>query len=346
MEQHYYDELGLCLGCSMPMVVGVPFFELLIASTSLSTSAGHQHNVCVECFGFLHAKRACRPSIACPIEGCEARVIGHVCHTKTQKKTRQGWTVSSVLKPCSPVYIGSPSLNWDPVRHYNQQSNETKANTMVLTVSWPSDMTTDYDCEDANSQQQEVETRTVAIEVPFKEQTERFSETVKEKLVSMMLLLHHVFLGGGKKGEDDAEARDLSSSQQLFHFALSDRSILTRSIVALGSGRTVEKILPFGEESNVYCLSTFLAFWGATEMMRRATSKRSGVLQDYIANQLSVWRAPLAVVDLLCRFRISSSREKVRLKDIDTVNSKIVAGWKMKDKKWSIILIAYDNLGF
>jgi hypothetical protein len=48
----------------------------------------------------------------------------------------------------------------------------------------------------------------------------------------------------------------------------------------------------------------------------------------------------------LCRFCISSSRIKVHLKDIDSVNAKIVAGWKMKDKKWSIILIAYDNLGF
>jgi hypothetical protein len=121
---------------------------------------------------------------------------------------------------------------------------------------------------------------------------------------------------------------------------------VTQSIVALGSGRTVKKILPFCEDSNVYCLSTFLAFWGATENMRHTNSKRSGVLQDYIAHQLSVWRAPLAVVDLLCNFHISSSRENLFLKDIDSVNAKIVAGWTMKDKKWSIMLIAYDSLGF
>jgi hypothetical protein len=61
---------------------------------------------------------------------------------------------------------------------------------------------------------------------------------------------------------------------------------------------------------------------------------------------LSVWQAPLAVVDLLCRFRISSSSKKICLEDIKTVNSKIASGWKMGKKKWSILMIAYDNLGF
>jgi hypothetical protein len=50
----------------------------------------------------------------------------------------------------------------------------------------------------------------MSIEVPFKEQTEHFSETVKEKLILMMLLLLHVFLGGGKKGEENAEASEIS----------------------------------------------------------------------------------------------------------------------------------------
>jgi hypothetical protein len=109
-----------------------------------------------------------------------------------------------------------------------QQLNKTKANNMVLTpVSWSSDMTTNYDCQEANNQQ-EVKTRTMSsIKVPFKEQTEHFSKTIKEKLIVFMLLLHHVFLGGGKKGEDDAEVRDLLSSQQLFKFALSDHSLVT-----------------------------------------------------------------------------------------------------------------------
>jgi hypothetical protein len=162
-----------------------------------------------------------------------------------------------------------------------------------------------------------------------------------------MLLLHHVFFAQNKKGEDDAQTdNDLSSSVQLFKFALSDRSLVTRAIIALGSGHTVEKILPCNEESNVYSQSAFLAFWCATEMMRRATSQRPGVLQDFIAHQLTVWKTPLLVVDLLCRFRISSSSRKIRLQDIATVNSKIVAGWKMKDKKYSVLLVVYDNLGF
>jgi hypothetical protein len=65
-----------CLGCSVPMATETPFFELLVSPSSPSSSAGHQHVVCIECFGLLHAKRACRPFITCPMESCGSRIIG------------------------------------------------------------------------------------------------------------------------------------------------------------------------------------------------------------------------------------------------------------------------------
>jgi hypothetical protein len=238
-------------------------------------------------------------------------------------------------------------MDWDPVRHFLQQSAGEKENKMVLSVSWPTTLTDLQQTQQHNNTPRAL-IRTMSIQVPFRQQTEGLPEAVKRKLVSLMLLLHHVFFGKSNReqGEDDPQTNDLSSAAQLFKFVLSDRSLLTRAIVALGSGHPVEKVLPSGEESNVYQRSTFLAFWAVTEMMRRATSKRSGVLQDFIAHQLSVWQAPHSVIDLLCRFRISSSTRKIRLNDIDAVNSKIVAGWKMQEKKWSVLLLAYDNLGF
>jgi hypothetical protein len=261
----------------------------------------------------------------------------------TRFATRQGWRTTTSLQASSPTYIESPSTDWDPARHYLQQSNEYKKDNMCLSVSWPMG----YNANQEYKNNSEVATRTMSIEVPFKEHPERLTKTTKTKLVSFMLLLHHVLFAQDKKGEDDAQNNnDLSSTAQLFKFALSDRSLVNRAIIALGSGHTVEKILPCNEESNVYSQSAFLAFWSATEMMRRATSQRPGVLQDFIAHQLTSYRTPLLVVDLLCRFRISSSSRKIRLKDIATVNSKIVAGWKMKDKKYSVLLLAYDNLGF
>jgi hypothetical protein len=178
------------------------------------------------------------------------------------------------------------------------------------------------------------------------ESPNRLSEVVKGKLVFLMLLLHHVFFVQGTKGEDYARCDNITSAAAVFKLAMSDESFLTRAIVALGSGQTVEKILPDKGDSNIYHKSSFLAFWAATELMRRATSKRPGILQDFLANQLSIWRAPRSIVDLLCRLRISSSNQKIRLKEIDKVNSKIVQGWNMNEKKWSILMVAYDNLGF
>ncbi len=121
----------------------------------------------------------------------------------------------------------------------------------------------DFDASQEYNNNTGVAARTMTIEVPFKEHPERLTELTKTKLVSFMFLLHHVFFAQNKKGEDNAQTdNDLSSSVQLFKFALSDWSLVTRAIIALGSGHTVEKILPCNEESNVYSQSAFLAFWG------------------------------------------------------------------------------------
>jgi hypothetical protein len=84
-----------------------------------------------------------------------------------------------------------------------------------------------------------------------------------------MLLLHHVYFGGaGEKGEVDASMdEDLSSASQLFNFVISDRSVLTQSMVALGLGLTIDELLPCKKDLNPYQKSCFLAFWAATEMM-------------------------------------------------------------------------------
>jgi hypothetical protein len=320
----------LCLRCSEPIWDETPFFELLLSSSSqsaslLSEEQHHQHIVCVECFGVLHGERGCCLFLLCPVDGCQSRLSGHVCHRKVQKKTRQGWKQALGMKPSSDVFICNPSKDWDPSRYYLQKSKEYQEDHMVLSISWLPTMPDATNQETTSDRGQNQTTRRMSIEVPFHKRTDELPDTVKIKLVSLMLLLHHIYFGGaGEKGEDDASMdEDLSSAPQLFNFALSDRSVLTQAMVALGSGLTIDELLPYKTDSNPYQKSCFLAFWAATEMMRRATSKRSGVLQDFIAHQLSVRRAPNAAVDLLCRFCISSSSKKIRLEDIQTVNSKI-----------------------
>jgi hypothetical protein len=49
-----------------------PFFELVA-----SDEGDHDHVVCVECFGKLHAFRGCATTLTCPSEGCNKSIVGH-----------------------------------------------------------------------------------------------------------------------------------------------------------------------------------------------------------------------------------------------------------------------------
>jgi hypothetical protein len=66
---------------------------------------------------------------------------------------------------------------------------------------------------------------------------------------------------------------------------MSNESFFTQgtAIMALGSGKLIKTILPEQGESNSYHKSSSLAFWAATELMQRATSKCPGILQDFLA---------------------------------------------------------------
>jgi hypothetical protein len=216
-----------------------------------------------------------------------------------------------------------------------------QANTIMLSAVF-SRMT-----EDATStmDQHEQEARVLSISVPHKELTDACSQATKEKLVHFMKLLHHVFIfpdptNGGMP------VVEMDSTNNLEEFALLDDSVFTESVTGFVTGVSEGEFLPEGRDSNPCKKSSCCAFWVACEMIRRGQNLSPGILQDAIQRHLSHWQTPTAVKDMLCEFRIASSRSRTRLQDIQAVRKKTLEGWDLKGKKRWVLFISHDNLGF
>jgi hypothetical protein len=193
--------------------------------------------------------------------------------------------------------------------------------------------------------QHQQELRVLSILVPYKEPIDAYTQATKEKLVHFMKLLYHVFIFPDPSN-GSLQPVEMESVDDLEDFALLDESMFTETMVAFVTGLSKKDMLPEVDRSNPYKRSAYFAFWVACEMIRRGRNTSPGILQDAIQRHLSIWQTPKAVTDMLCKFRIASSRERTRLQDINAVRQKILKGWDLKGKKYWVVFISYDNLGF
>lgn len=184
----------------------------------------------------------------------------------------------------------------------------------------------------------------MAITVPFLDPCDSYTEDIKRKLVFLMCLQYHIYVH--PEESVNFKALNLTSIHDMDNLALSDNSLVTLALVALGTGREKACILPQGQLSNPFQKSQYFTFWVAAEMMRRGRSNVPGLLQDMIQKFLTIWQTASEIKDVLCKFRIASSRERTRLQDIELVNNKILSGWDLADKRYWLPMVTYDNLGF
>ena len=83
--------------------------------------------------------------------------------------------------------------------------------------------------------------RTLTIEIPRKiSNPDLLHEDIKAKLISLMQILHHVFCS---KVDDAASLKILEGLDDLIHFSMNDKSLLTQAIIAFGSGKPMDKLL-------------------------------------------------------------------------------------------------------
>ena len=305
----------------------VPFFELLHNGASVEEDAAHL--VCVECFGLLQASRGCRPSFDCPSDGCNRMIVGHCCWKKTKKITRRTTVISQTVERQAPVYITEPSKLEDPVRHFMQQPSAFQLKHILLSCQYVDSIG---------------DIKSLITLVDVTEPCGSYTDVVQDQLVAFMVMLNQVFFVPISTEGNDRLV--LETPNDIENFVLNDRSLLTRAVIAFASGNTIDELLPKGLASNPYHKSNFLAFWVAIEMMRRGTRIRPGVLQDFIQHHLTLHQVPQDVKNLLTKFRIAASRNRMRLQDIDKVNAKITTGWDLEEKRHWMCYMLYDNLGF
>jgi hypothetical protein len=81
-------------------------------------------------------------------------------------------------------------------------------------------------------------------------------------------------------------------------------------------------------------------------MIRPGQTSKPGILQDMLAQHLVACGAADDVNNVLSKFRICASRERMRLRDIEKVNTKLLKRWDLKDTKYWLAFVTYDNLGW
>ena len=116
----------------------------------------------------------------------------------------------------------------------------------------------------------------LSVVVPYKVACEEYNSSTREKLIGLMRLLYQVFFFPSPT--DGQQMTALSSMVDLEEFVLTDQSLVTHAIIALGSGLAVEDLLPCGKHSNRYQRSSYMAFCVAVEMMRRGKSTMPGAV--------------------------------------------------------------------
>lgn len=299
-----------------------------------------KHFLCADCFGQQHAKRGCEPCFKCPHRNkdkhcCKGVVIGHRVHkfrSRGDRNIRFGRKT-----PGRAEYIAQPHEQWDPVRFYAVKCHDEPIPPPIVPNAKRSDVQISLAFADQGRNH-----RAFSVNVPTDLKPEEYPEKTKETLIYIMRMLFNVYSQGDTN--EEVQKLDIISAKDLPFAALQDDSFLFKAVVALATGSTKAEIIKVG--SNQAQVRTYTGLWVATEMIRRSRQKNPGILQKLIAKLLSSCQVPDQVKDTLSMLKISASRETQRLDDIKQVNYKLLRGWDLTGKRYWVVFVTYDNLGF
>lgn len=315
-----YHEGLHCCGCCRPLTKHSVFFDLIAGSLEGC------HVICPLCYCNSHAARG-SSRLHCPAKSCNNIIIGH----RSVQWGNEGRETS--VDP--PFMFQQPNPDLDAHRLFSYEPRSIQDNNIVLSASF---------IATGNGGKRQL--KSISAIVPTDTHCDEYDEILQKKLLAIARLLYHVFVYPPSQFNDMCQQISVDTITKFERFALSDYSFLVNVFVALFTGKSLHHMLPKGELSNPYQRSNYLAIYVGIELMRRSTSMTPGILQNVIQKHLSVHNVPVAVKASLCRLRICSSREKVRLEDIQEVKKQLVKGWDLAGKQYWMIFVMYDNLGF
>ena len=286
------------------------------------------HDVCPMCFGTLHATRGCKPYFDCPAESCNNIITGHICCFTFIEK---GSDTDSTDSMSAKIGYEGPDRHDDAIRLYKNQPIDYQRDHILITSS---------------GMTPENKTFTTSVNVPFNQHCEDYIDDVKNGLLAISKSLFHV-LFTNMDGYCNARQRLYVDTVAGFEkFAKDDPSYIVEFFIHMWTGFDKKFMLSNNYKQNSYRQSNFLAIYTGVEQMMRLGTSYPGVLQSVIQRLLSVEQASTVITSTLCKLRISSSRERMRLEDITNVKNQLIKGWDMSGRKYGLIFVMYDNLGF
>jgi hypothetical protein len=288
------------------------------------------HDVCPMCFGELHAERGCNPSFVCPAKSCSNIITGHNCHSTFIEKSSDG-DGHYTDQLFTETRYEELDEHIDATRIYRNQPVDYQDDHILVTTSYLAP---------------DNATKTASVNVPYRVHCEDYEDHVKTSLLVISRSLFFVLLNNMEVYNNTRQRICIDTISKFEEFARSDPSFIVNFFIQMWTGLDKKVLLSDDFKKNTFQRSNFLALYTGVEQMMRSRTKNPGVLQSIVQRLLNVEQATTAVTSALCKLRISSSRERMRLEDIDKVKEQLIKGWSLTGKKYDLAFVMYDNLGF
>lgn len=286
----------------------------------------NRHSLCCICFGNESMGRGSNPFILC--QGCNNN-----CDSVTFLEKSEGTydTNGNKLPPVSeskPMKIPFPSKDREPILTFTLQRDDSIKKHIRLAMAYYTENEKDIWCS--------------SIDLPLKLPSVMLDETQKESLEIFFLKLHTVIFNHDMHDQKERFVGDSLTPIEFKNFADNDSSLLHRCLSSLCCGEKLEKM----RNDHELWMKRGRGVYIASDIIRSITYQKPCLLQEAM-NQLAVIHGfPEAAHKFLTSLGICGSRNYTRLKNLRDVNEKILQGWRFIEKKWCVVVVVYDNIGF
>lgn len=291
------------------------------------------HSVCPDCFGNLHANRGCSPYFDCPSVRCKNVIIGHHCHCSVQGRNANN-EMELVLSTSTAKYK-QPDKNIDAIRIYQDASCEYQEDHITIVTSF----------FQKKKKSEKGKTIALAVNAPIGLNCEEYDNELQNRILAIARAMYHILFSNLKLYYSARHSIQIDTIEEFQRFALQDPSFIVNFFIQLWTGLDREKLL-LDCDTNCYQKANYIALYTGVEQMLRSRTMYPGVMQSAIQRMLKVNQANKQIVQNLCKLRIGTSRERARLEDIKKISGKLLKGWNLKGRKYGLIFVMYDNLGF
>ena len=189
--------------------------------------------------------------------------------------------------------------------------------------------------------------KTISSEVFFdgKDEEEQ-SDSEKKKLEIIFAMLNPVLTQSSNEAFYIAPESNNNSSPSLYDISKSDSTLLYHCVTALATGERLKRDVMLEAEVPALVKNMKMTIFAACDMIRNARDRKRSALKDFMAKQLLVHAAPQALYRILNKLGISTCNETVRLDSIVKERANFSSGFSFAGKKFSLLMMLYDNIGF